>query len=180
MARRDDVDGKADPGVDRHEEDDLVEVELDVTPAELLGSLARLDLEAALAYEAAADASDEAEVAARLIAFAQDHRRHVDGLNALLQASGEAPITPPAGSVLAGVARLAGPLGPDVLVVALLGNEQLTNLSYDGALAYEWDDEVEALLQSYQADEERHLRWLSERHDRIGAHADDAGSPGVE
>jgi rubrerythrin len=180
MARRDDVDGNGDRAVDRKDED-LEEVELDVTPLELLGSLARLDLEAALAYEAAVDASDEAEVAARLTAFAQDHRRHVDGLNALLQAAGEAPIAPPAGiPVLAGLVRLAGPLGPDVLVVALLGNEQLTNLSYDGALAYEWDEEVEALLQSYQADEERHLRWLAERHDRIGGHAEDAGSPGAD
>ena len=64
MARRDDGNGKVERAAGIAADDDRVEVELDVTPLELLGSLARLDLEAALAYEAAADASDDAGVVA--------------------------------------------------------------------------------------------------------------------
>lgn len=190
MAKKDGQRGKAPEGANPADEaeqreagapdrdDDLEEVELDVSPLELLSTLARLDLEAALAYEVAAEQTDDAELAERLGAFAEDHRRHLDALNAIIGSAGEETIEPPAGiPVLTGLARLAGPLGPDVVVVALLGSEQLTNLGYDGALAYEWEDEVEELLQSFQADEERHLRWLSERHDRLAGHAPEAGDP---
>jgi rubrerythrin len=105
--------------------------------------------------------------------FAEEHRRHFDVLNALLEREGEASVAPPAAGapVLAGILQLAGPLGVDVILVALLGNEQLTNLSYDGALAYEWDDETEAMLERFAADEQRHLAWLAERHDELAGHA---------
>ncbi len=155
--------------------------EVAVSPAEVLAALARLDLEAALAYEGAARLSGDAEVSRQLAAFAHDHRRHAETLNRVLEREGEAAVAPPAGepSLLAGLMTLAGPLGPDVIVVALLGNEQLTNLGYDGALAYEWDDEDEAMLEAFAADEQRHLAWLAERHDRLARHAPGAERPGA-
>jgi rubrerythrin len=148
-------------------------IEVTVSPDELLGTLARLDLEAALAYDAAAELSDDPSVRRQLGGFAGDHRRHVAELNRRLEAAGEPAVTTlTAGApVLASLLRLAGPLGPDVIVVALLGNEQLTNLSYDAALAYEWDDETEAVLERFAADEQRHLAWLARRHDEIAGHA---------
>jgi rubrerythrin len=155
--------------------------EVDVAPSDLLVALARLDLEAALAYEAAASLSTEPEVARQLRAFAKDHRRHLGELNRVLEEDGERGVAATAREtpVLAGIIQVAGPLGPEVTVVALLGDEQLTNLSYDAALAYSWDAEMEAMLERFAADERRHLAWLVERHDAVAEHAHGADRPGA-
>jgi rubrerythrin len=149
------------------------EIEVRISPGELLSTLARLDLEAALAYDEAAEMMPDERLGAELERFAEEHRRHFDVLNALLEEEGVARVAATAAGapVLAGIMQLAGPLGVDVVVVALLGDEQLTNLSCDAALAYEWDDETEALLQKFAADEQRHLAWLAERHDELAGHA---------
>ncbi len=147
-------------------------IEVAISPTELVTVLARLDVEAALAYDAAAAACGDAEVARQLRQFAGDHRRHVDALNRVLEREEEATVSAPEHEpVLAGIVKVAAPLGLDVIVVALLGNEQLTNLSYDGALAYEWDGEDEAMLERIAADEQRHLAWLARTHDEIAGHA---------
>jgi len=77
--------------------------------------------------------------------------------------------------VLAGLLGLTGPLGPDVVVVTLLGNEQLTNLAYDAALSYDWDGETGAMLRRFQQDEERHVAWLADKHERLGAEREPPG-----
>jgi rubrerythrin len=158
------------------EADPAPEIEVRISPGELLSTLARLDLEAGLAYDEAAEMVPDERLRADLEGFAEEHRRHFDVLNALLETEGEARVAPTAtgAPLLAGIMQLAGPLGVDVVVVALLGNEQLTNLSYDAALAYQWDDETQALLQKFAADEQRHLAWLAGRHDEL------AGHPGPE
>jgi rubrerythrin len=153
--------------------------ENDEIPAvELISALARLDLEAALAYDAAAGmAAQDAELVQNLRAFARDHRSHLEALNETLESEGESPIGPDAGTggVFAGLLGLTGPLGPDVVVVTLLGNEQLTNLAYDAALSYDWDDETGAMLRRFQQDEERHVAWLAEKHERLGAGREPTG-----
>lgn len=160
--RRERPEGRADGG-SRTPDDDLLEVAL--TPAEVLAALARLDVEAALAYEAAAGLADDAETVRQLRRFGRDHRRHAEALARLLgERGGLEPEGEPAQPVLAGIARVAAGLGPASLTLALLANEQLTNLAYEDVLAYAWDEAVERLLVELRADEERHLRWLSERH----------------
>lgn len=157
------------------------EVELDISPVELLATLARVDLEAALAYEAAASRLDDPEMVRELMAFAKDHRRHVADLNRVLEGQGEPTVVPQLGPgmpLLTRLLKLGAPLGPDVVVVALLGNEQLTNLGYDCAVAYDWDDDIEAMLEGFRSDEERHLAWLAEKHDAIGEHAPESEQPG--
>ncbi len=156
-------------------------VEVRISPGELLATLARVDLEAALAYDEAAELTPDEPFRTELAGFAEDHRRHFDLLNALLEREGAASVAPPAAGapVLAGILQLAGPLGADVIAVALLGNEQLTNLSYDAALAYEWDDATEAMLARFAADEQRHLARLAEKHDELASHAPERpGAPG--
>jgi rubrerythrin len=144
----------------------------EIPAVELISALARLDLEAALAYEsAAAMAGDDQDLADNLHAFARDHRTHLEALNETLESEGEGPVGPDAGvsgAVLAGLLGVTGPLGTDVVVVTLLGNEQLTNLAYDAALSYDWDDETGAMLRRFQHDEERHVAWLAEKHERLG------------
>jgi rubrerythrin len=161
-ARSDRAQGRADGGSGAAD-DDLLEVAL--TPVEVLAALARLDVEAALAYEAAAGLADDAETVGQLRRFGRDHRRHAQALARLLgEWGGLEPERVPAEPVLAGLARVAAGLGPASLTLALLANEQLTNLAYEDVLAYAWDEAVERLLVEFRADEERHLRWLSERH----------------
>ena len=151
----------------------------EIPAVKLISALARLDLEAALAYEAAAAlAADDVDLAGSLRAFAGDHRAHLEALNETLESEGEDPVGPeagPSGPVLAGLLGLTGPLGPDVVVVTLLGNEQLTNLAYDAALSYDWDDDTGAMLRRFQQDEERHVAWLADEHERLGAEREPPG-----
>ena len=141
-----------------------------LAPEEVLATLAQLDLESALAYEAAAGLVSDPEIRGTLGGFARDHRLHVEALNGVLETEGEGVLAarePERMPLLAGLARLSGPIGPEALALALLANEQLTNLSYEDALAYEWDAASERMLEGFRADEERHMRWLSDKHDEL-------------
>ena len=151
--------------------------EVAVAAVHLVSSLARLDLEAALAYDAAAEVCADGDLRDQLRAFAKEHRVHLEALNEALEAEGEPAIaTPaPADAALAGLLTVTGPLGDEVIVVTLLGTEQLTNLGYDAALSYQWDRENEAMLKRFQDEEERHLAWLAAKHDALGGHADPEG-----
>ena len=137
-------------------------VEVRISPGELLTTLARLDLEAALAYDEAAEMMPDERLRTELEGFAEEHRRHFDGLNALLEREGEASVAPPAAGapVLAGILQLAGPLGVDVILVALLGNEQLTNSVFAKALAKPLPEEMRAFLVALHEEERHHLEWV--------------------
>jgi hypothetical protein len=143
-----------------------------IPAVELISALARLDLEAALAYEAAASASDkeEGELALTLREFARDHRSHLEALNETLESEGEEAVAEVAasGGAIATLLRLTAPLGHEIVVVTVLGAEQLTNLAYDAAVSYEWDDETGAMLRRFQEHEERHVAWLAGEHGRLG------------
>jgi hypothetical protein len=164
-------------GGEDHSEDAGREVE--VAAVELVAALARLDLAAALAYDGAARLCADEELRRNLRDSARDHRVHFEALNETLEAEGEAAVEPGTGgaAVLSGLLGITGPLGDEVIVVTLLGTEQLTNLAYDAALSYEWDTDTEAMLREFQADEERHLAWLAERHDALGGHAEHPDEP---
>jgi hypothetical protein len=153
--------------------------EVEVAAADLVEALVRLDLEVALAHEAAASHCSDAELARRLRELAREHRAHAEALNEALEAEGRAPVGPPAPdrSALPALLAITGPLGDEVIVVTLLGNEQLTSLAYDAALSYEWDGESAAMLREFQEEEERHLAWLAERHDALGGDAPGAEAP---
>ncbi len=151
--------------------------EVAIAAVDLVAALARLDLEAALAYDVAAEACTDRDLREQLGALAKEHRVHLEALNEALEAEGEPSIatpTPP-DAALAGLLAVTGPLGDEVIVVTLIGSEQLTNLAYDAALSYEWDRESEAMLKRFQDEEERHLAWLSAKHDALGGHADPEG-----
>jgi competence ComEA-like helix-hairpin-helix protein len=146
---------------------------------EVLSALAMLDLQAAKAYEAVAQSSDRAELAGKLREFAGDHFRHLDDLNRVLADRGEPTLSreAPGSDLLTAVTKLSIPLGPLAQVSALLVNEQLTNGTYDLALSYEWDDEVQALLDRNLADEQRHLKWLADQEDRLSRTEEEQPAP---
>jgi rubrerythrin len=141
-----------------------------IPAVELISALARLDLEAALAYEAAADATDPQDDLVRTLRdFARDHRSHLEALNETLESEGETPVSADAtGGAVASLLRLTSPLGHEIVVVTVLGAEQLTNLAYDAALSYDWDEETGAMLRTFQEHEERHVSWLAGEHGRLG------------
>jgi hypothetical protein len=142
-----------------------------IPAVELIAALAKLDLEAALAYEAAADhATEEDELVRTLREFARDHRAHLEALNETLESEGEVAVGPDekTGGAIAALLRLTSPLGREIVVVTVLGAEQLTNLAYDAALSYDWDEETGAMLRRFQEHEERHVSWLAGEHGRLG------------
>jgi rubrerythrin len=146
-----------------------------IPAVELIAALAKLDLEAALAYEAAADfASEEDELVRTFREFAREHRAHLEALNETLESEGEPAVgTDPgsgskSGGAIAALLRLTSPLGREIVVVTVLGAEQLTNLAYDAALSYDWDEETGAMLRRFQEHEERHVSWLASEHGRLG------------
>lgn len=53
-------------------------------------------------------------------------------------------------------------LGTEAALVSMLGNEGLTNVSYELALKLEWSAEERAVLEKNREDERRHLAWMKE------------------
>jgi rubrerythrin len=148
---------------------------------EALLALARLEREAAAAYEVAARAAADVMLSAGLGKFRDDHLRHVRELNVLIVELGgeEVDETIAGGGLLLGeLARLAEPLGDEAILLGLLSNEQLTNGSYEVALELEWDADTERILTRNMEDEQRHLRWLSEQLDQLASDLHgDQGAP---
>ncbi len=154
------------------------EVEADEQLA-ALAALARLDLDAAGAYRVAADAIGDEDIEAILMEFSNDHLRHVDDLNGLIVARGGQPVprAVPEPSLLGPLMETAIAVGGDVAIMALLGNEQLTNRSYEVALEIEWDEESQRILDRNAEDEQRHLAWLAEAEDELWAEVEAEAEP---
>lgn len=165
-------------------EDEEAGDDVGVSAPELLSTLARLDAEAAHAYGAAAEVVEDDDTRSHLQSFGQDHLRHVEEIGRLLTAMGEEAgdvRTDPAAMLLPALVRMAAPLGMPSVLLTLLNDEQVTNASYDDAAGYAWDDDAEAVIERCRADEERHLRWLSDQYAELermlGAADDSAGAP---
>ncbi len=176
-------DGRNEPSEGSRMEDEAAD-EVDVSAPELLGTLARLDAEAAHAYAAAAEVVEDDETRSQLERFAEDHLRHVEDIGRMLAAMGEEAAgvpTDPGTMLLPALVRMAAPLGMPSVLLALLNDEQVTSASYDDAVGYAWDDDAERVLERCRADEERHLRWLSEQYAELermlGAADDSTGAP---
>lgn len=141
---------------------------------ETAAALAQMDLEAAAAYDiAAAILDDIPEVAKKLRAFAEDHRRHVTGLGQLLERRGLEPsaVAPdPDTATLALLTSAMGALGTKPALLALLSSEQLTNAAYEAAIELAVHEDARALFERHLEDEQRHLRWIAEHRDREFEH----------
>jgi rubrerythrin len=151
-----------------------------LTAAEVLSALARLDAEAASAYLAAAEAVEEADVREALEGFARDHLRHVKELAAALSGLGEEDVErklEQRSLLLPALARIAASYDTHAVVLALLNDEQLTNLSYEDALGFDWDDPTEQLLAGNRADEQRHYDWLLAREEALEREEATGGQP---
>jgi competence ComEA-like helix-hairpin-helix protein len=144
------------------DEDELVEA---------LTGLAELDSEAAAAYDVAGEALDDDDMRDKLHEFRQDHLRHVRELNAAIEEAGGTAVDENLAADQAFLGRLAdvaAALGPKGLLVAMIGNEMLTNGTYLSALELPCEEWVLNMLKRNYADERRHLRWLLEAREALG------------
>jgi rubrerythrin len=136
-----------------------------------LMALAEMDLAAAAAYEigAACFEEDDAEVGRQLLAFRDDHLRHVEDLDRLAQEGGGEPADREEAehSVLAHLAQAADALGPRAALFAMISNEQLTTSTYGSILELAWEDDVQVVLERNFQDEIRHLHWLEQNRSRF-------------
>jgi rubrerythrin len=146
---------------------DLPEPPTHDAKVEALTALAQMDLEAAAAYSIGLEALSSPELRAAIERFRDDHLRHVEALGRVLEGLGAAAVRPDestvAESALTALAHAAGQLGPKAALLAMIGNEQLTNSTYRGLLELPWDEEVRELLQRNFVDERNHLMWLQQQ-----------------
>jgi competence protein ComEA len=154
------------------EEEALEEAEEDIADdpeIEAVYAMVKLDHEAALSYETAAELVSDDPVREKLLAFAGDHHRHVRDLTAIIQArGGEMPQLDgdDVNSVFVGFASALGGLGDREALLALTGTEEYTNTTYMTALDLVTDREIRAVLERNFGDEQRHLAWLVEQRDK--------------
>jgi rubrerythrin len=145
-------------------ESDAEEREGIETLVAMLVGMAQMDSEAAFAYEIAAEMVDLPDVRARLLEFAQDHRRHVSDIGQAIQAIGgeaAAAAPPPDTSVFGMLTSALGMVGPRAVLLGLIGNEEFTNSAYDTALELVGDPQLRQLIQRNFEDEQRHITWLA-------------------
>ncbi len=130
---------------------------------EKLRSLAQLDVDAIGAYDAALKRIDVPILKERLAQFRTDHVRHVQDLNNLISRLGGQRIEEKAdlkGTILKGFTAATSMMGNEAALLAMVGNEELTNSTYKAALKFEWNDEERSLIQRNYDDEQRHLAWI--------------------
>jgi uncharacterized protein (TIGR02284 family) len=135
---------------------------------EIMNDLIQLDVDAVHAYEQAIEACDIVTIQEKLRAFQGDHERHIEDLSRLVRARGAEPkVTRDAkGFLIKGFTAIMS-RGDHSALMAMRGNEELTNLSYKNAL----DDvgaeaEVRTVVERNYADEQRHLAWIKDALDQ--------------
>jgi rubrerythrin len=139
-------------------------VEVDPDEIRALLAVARLDMEAAEAYQIAAGEAEDAPLQRMLTSFADDHRRHVDDLVDFARrhhVDVEVKPLDPGGSVLVALASTVGGLDPAAAVEALIANELLTNATYETVSWLVSDEEALAIVERNGKDEVRHLEALT-------------------
>ena len=132
---------------------------------EKLRSLAQLDVDAVGAYDAAIARVKEPLVRERLNEFRIDHVRHLQDLNAFIQRFGGEPVALQPdlkGTAMKSLTAVSSMMGTEAALLAMLGNEEITNRAYELALNFEWSAEVRTLIEKNRRDEERHLTWIKE------------------
>lgn len=130
-----------------------------------LRSLAQLDADAVGAYDAAIARIQEPLVRERLNDFRIDHMRHVQDLNTVISQLGGEPVElrpDLKGAAMKSLTAMSSMMGTEAALVAMLGNEEYTNRTYDTALKLDWRPELRTLIQKHREDERRHVLWVRE------------------
>lgn len=134
---------------------------------EKMNDLIQLDLDAIRAYDQAIEACDVQEIRSKLTEFKNDHERHVEDLSACVKSYGGEPRTSRdlKGFLIEGFTGIMS-RGDHSALVAMRGNEELTNRSYESALRGELPDDVRPIVERNREDERRHLEWIVDALDK--------------
>jgi uncharacterized protein (TIGR02284 family) len=131
-----------------------------------LDALLELDYDAIEAYKAAIERIDDKNDKAQLLAFMQDHERHVRELTPLVASLGKEPAKGPDVKqwLTKGKVVIMGLAGENAVLLAMKTNEDDTNIAYE-RLVQRTDvtPEVHALLERNLGDERRHRAWIEAR-----------------
>ncbi len=131
--------------------------------SEALFSLCELDFDALEAYETAISLLENENYKQQLRKFKENHERHIIDLRSILLAKmNKAPHSPSMKQWLTkGKVVLANLVGDEMILKAMLTNEEDTNTAYQRMYqrADKWP-EAENILQKGLADENGHKKWL--------------------
>lgn len=128
--------------------------------AEKLIDLCQLDIDAIIAYRQAIVSIEDPELRRMLDGFRTDHENHVLELaNCIIDFGARPPEFKKdfKGFVIEGMTAVAGGIGSGAALMAMLGNETLTNARYKAAQSLAGPGNVMALLAKNYQDEQRHI-----------------------
>ena len=128
-----------------------------------LNDLIQLDVDAVLAYQQAIDACEVSDIRRKLKSFQDDHQQHINDLAEIVSANGVEPKIKRdlKGFLIEGFTAVASQ-GDFSALMAMSGNEELTNRRYEAAQKMELPGHVRAIVERNYADEQRHLAWIKE------------------
>lgn len=131
---------------------------------EVLNHLLQLDIDAVEAYDQALKHIDERDIHSKILAFRQDHERHITNLtNAIHLLNGE-PVRRTKdvkGFLIKGFTAIKSMLSTKQALDAMRTNEELTNRTYWEALNNnDLPPDIRRIVQSNYDDEQRHLAYI--------------------
>ncbi len=129
---------------------------------EKLNSLIMLDVDAVHAYDQAIEACEILTIKDTLTEFRNDHERHIHDLSEQVTRLGGKPEVHRdlKGFVIEGFTALMSQ-GDRSALMAMRGNEELTNRMYQAALEMEdMPSDARLVLERNYADEQRHMSWI--------------------
>ncbi len=134
---------------------------MDENIIQCLHELVALDLACVAAYEVARNVSRDEEIRGKFSEFQEDHRRHVRELGEHIRRAGmEAPSELDTnGVIIQGFTTIASQ-EDRTAVLAMRGNEELSNNAYASALMAKLPEEVRSLVAANFEDERRHMAWI--------------------
>jgi len=134
---------------------------MDNTILECLAQLIELDIACAAAYEVAAGVCRDEEIKGKFDEFRGDHERHVSELGEIVRSEGYEPAAEmdAKGAIIKAFTMLAAQ-EERTAVLAMRGNEELSNNAYASALQADLPEEVRELVLANFQDERRHMAWM--------------------
>jgi uncharacterized protein (TIGR02284 family) len=126
-----------------------------------MNDLIKLDLDAVSAYTQAIEACQSQEIKLKLEEFREDHQRHVVDLSAQVRVMGGEPATSRdiKGFLIEAFTAITSH-GDRSAILAMRGNEELTNRYYASALDKDLPVDVRNIVERNYEDEKKHLSWI--------------------
>ncbi|WP_437680776.1 PA2169 family four-helix-bundle protein [Sorangium sp. So ce131] len=130
---------------------------------EVLNDLIQLDRDAIASYEQAIKACEHVQTREMLARFRDDHARHVVDLSAHVAALGgvAAQDRDLKGKIIEGFTAITS-VGDHSALLAMRGNEELSNRYYEAALNEALTTEARDIVERNYGDEQRHLAWIKD------------------